>query len=158
MFNGTVPVLPVLETSVGQVPPTTTDPEAVNIAAVLQMGRVYYNFLNACVQFMQAVQQFPTQLTQAQLAMFAQKLTKLNTGMWVYVSDYAHFLIWTGTGWTWAPGELGSGYVLAFATAGPSPAVGWHVADGTVGVSFLKSDGTLGTQTVPNTAGSFFRV
>ena len=66
-----------------------------------------------------------------------------------YVFDYNHTLQWTGTGWEWGPGDGGSGMFAPFAFA-PS-GLGWHACDGSTGVLYLKSDGTTGTVTLPNT-------
>lgn len=74
----------------------------------------------------------------------------LGTGPFLaYVTEYNHTLQWTGTSWEWGPGESGSGMLVPFAIA-PTGA-GWHACDGTIGVSYLKSDGTLGTVTLPDT-------
>ncbi len=88
--------------------------------------------------------------TQAQLATFAGTLGASDAGLLVDVSDYGHVLQWTGSAWSWGPGEQGSGMLQAFAVAPTGP--GWHACDGTVGVTYLKADGTTGTLTVPNTA------
>lgn len=72
------------------------------------------------------------------------------------VNDYAHLLSWTGTAWTWAPGEQGSDFILPFVT-GPNPAVGWQACDGSANVPSLNFDGTLAFVTVPNTPGSWYR-
>lgn len=93
--------------------------------------------------------------TQSQLAALAATLKASDAGLLVNVTDYGHVLRWTGTGWTWGPGEPGSGMSIPF-TVAPTGA-GWHAADGSVGVSYLKSDGTTGTTTVANVAGSYFR-
>lgn len=73
-----------------------------------------------------------------------------------FVTDYAHQLIWTGTGWTWAPGEQGSDFVLPF-VSGPNPATGWQACNGSLNISRLNFDGSLAFVTVPNTPGSFYR-
>lgn len=80
-----------------------------------------------------------------------------DVGVLAYVTDFAHLLRWNGTGWEWGPGENGSDYVSAFVT-GPDDATGWHACDGTVGVVRLKSDGSRAFATVPNTAGSWYRL
>lgn len=77
-------------------------------------------------------------------------LTSANAGQLVWVSDYNHVLEWTGTGWSWGPGELGSGYIQPFGMVPTNPA-GWHVCDGST-VSYLKSNGTLGSAALPNLA------
>jgi hypothetical protein len=51
-------------------------------------------------------------------------------------------------GWGWAPGEEGSGRMVVF-EVDPTGA-GWHLYDGTVGVVYLKADGTTGLVTLPD--------
>lgn len=79
-----------------------------------------------------------------------------DTGLLVNVTDYAHCMMWAGTGWQFAPGDPGSDFIVAF-VSGPDPATGWHSCDGSSGVPKLNSDGTVTTVTVPNTAGSWYR-
>lgn len=79
-----------------------------------------------------------------------------DTNLLVNVTDYAHLLIWTGTGWTWAPGEEGSDFMLLFLT-GPAPVTGWRVCDGSANIPKLNFDGTLSFVTVPTTANSWYR-
>lgn len=83
-------------------------------------------------------------------------LGQFDNGLLAYVTDYAHLLLWTGTAWTWAPGEQGSDFIVTFVT-GPKPATGWHVCNGSAGIQRLNADGTIGMVTVPNTAGSWYR-
>jgi hypothetical protein len=90
------------------------------------------------------------QRTQAQLAALAATLTAGDTGFLVEVTDFAHVLRWSGAAWQWGPGEQGSGMLASFAV---SPGTGWAACDGST-VSYLKSDGTTATVTLPNTAGS----
>lgn len=80
-----------------------------------------------------------------------------DAGFLVYVADYAHLLIWNGNSWTWAPGENGSGYIVAFVNP-PDPGIGWQLCDGSNAIQML-SDGTLNPNFValPNTPGSYFR-
>ena len=92
-----------------------------------------------------------TQATQANLAALAATLGASNAGLLVWVTDYNHVLTWTGTGYAWGPGDNGSNYFVGMATA--PTANGWHVCDGSF-VNYLKSDGTLGGATLPNTASS----
>lgn len=66
----------------------------------------------------------------------------------VSVTDFNHVLQWTGTGWQWGPGEPGSGMLVLFEV--DPTGVGWHLYDGTANVPYLKSDGTLGTVTLPD--------
>lgn len=79
-----------------------------------------------------------------------------DTGLLAYVTDFAHVLMWTGTGWVWGPGDPGSDMVLAFVT-GPDPITGWQACDGSANVSRLNFDGSVDFVNVPNTPGSFYR-
>lgn len=90
--------------------------------------------------------------TQAQLAAYAATLGVPDAGTLAWVSDYAHMLKWTGAAWTRGPGDPEHSDTFWAFGAAPSD-TGWHACDGTVGVHFLKYDGTLGTRTLPNTAG-----
>lgn len=73
-----------------------------------------------------------------------------------FVQDYSHLLIWTGTGWTWAPSEEGSDLIVQF-LSGPSPATGWQACDGSINVPRLNFDGSLSFVIVPTTPGSWYR-
>jgi len=75
-----------------------------------------------------------------------------DVGFLARVTDYAHLLEWSGTAWSWGPGDEGSGK-MELREIDP-PAVGWHLYDGST-VSYLKSDGTLGGVTLPNLVDSF---
>jgi hypothetical protein len=86
--------------------------------------------------------------SQADLGALAGTFTAANTGQIVYVTDYNHTLRWTGTGFTWGPGENGSGYITPFLND-PSPTTGWQLCDGS-GTTKLNSDGTISAVTVPN--------
>src|SRR5512146_1629890 len=77
--------------------------------------------------------------TQAQLAAVAATLTTSDAGYLVWVTDFEHVLRWSGSAWTFGPGDAGGGYV-AFFTAAP-PGNGWVLVDGTA-TSYLKADGT----------------
>ena len=75
-----------------------------------------------------------------------------DVGIEYQVTDYNHTLIWNGTGWGWAPGDSGSGYMQLF-EVDPFPHSGWHLYDGSV-VNYLKFDGTLGMITLPDLTSS----
>jgi hypothetical protein len=62
-------------------------------------------------------------------------------------TDYNHVVRWNGSAWAWAQGEVGSGMFVDFAVV-PS-GNGWHVCDGST-VTYMKSDGTTATVTLPN--------
>ncbi len=89
--------------------------------------------------------------TQANLATLAASLTTADTGTLVNVTDYGHLLMWTGSAWSWAPGEQGSGMLVLFEI--DPTGVGWHLYDGAT-VNYLKADGTTGSVTLPNLAGT----
>jgi PKD repeat protein len=86
---------------------------------------------------------------QSQVAAVAATLGASDVAALVRISDYGHVLRWGGAGWNYfdagdVPGRI-SGFLVD-----PSPATGWHLCDGTAAVPFLRSDGTLGTQDLPN--------
>jgi hypothetical protein len=70
-----------------------------------------------------------------------------DTGFLVNVTDFGHLLRWTGTAWTWGPGDAGSGEIQGFLVDPAGP--GWHICNGST-VSYLKQDGTLGSVTLPD--------
>lgn len=72
----------------------------------------------------------------------------LDFGFLAQVSDYNHVLRWSGAIWGWACGELGSCYMQLF-EIDPSPAVGWHLYDGST-VNYLTSTGLLQSITLPD--------
>jgi hypothetical protein len=74
-------------------------------------------------------------------------LTVNQKGYLISVSDYAHILRWTGSAWTWGPGDPGSGYIAPFLSA-PTQ-LGWHLCDGSM-VKRLNADGTLTSVVLPN--------
>ncbi len=76
--------------------------------------------------------------------------------VFVYVSDYFHMLYWNGAATAFTDG--GSNYYIV---ADENPAIGgllagggWVPVDGSVGVTYLKADGTLGTRGLVNTVGT----
>jgi len=87
--------------------------------------------------------------TQTQLAALAGTLGTSDTGLIVNVTNFAHTLRWTGTGWEWGPGDDHlAGMGPFFGEVDPVGA-GWALYDGS-SVIYLKSDGTTGTITLPN--------
>lgn len=85
-----------------------------------------------------------TTSTQANLAALG---PSLQPNSLVFVSDFNHQLEWTGTMFTWGPGDSGSGYISGFLeTPG---ATGWQLCDGST-TTRLNGDGTVTAVTVPN--------
>ena len=90
--------------------------------------------------------------TQTQIAALGATLGASDVGALVDVTDYRHVLQWNGAGWNFFDPSDGPGSITGF-LVDPSPAVGWHLCDGTAAVPYLKSDGTLGTLNLPNLVG-----
>ncbi len=63
----------------------------------------------------------------------------------IAVTDYAHLIFWDGTTPIFMDG--GNCFLSLFEV---DPGVGWHLYDGTAGVTYLKADGTTGTITLPD--------
>ena len=87
--------------------------------------------------------------TQANLAALAAMLGGADTGLLADVTDFAHILKWSGSAWAYADPSDPAGRIEAF-LVDPSPTTGWHLCDGTANVPYLKTDGTTGTQTLPD--------
>lgn len=93
---------------------------------------------------------------QSELAATVTALNGKPPGQLVYVTDYNHLLIWIGSAFQWAPGECESDWFQM--RASPPASLGWQICDGTTGVNFLMSDGTLGTRDLPDvTSGAYAR-
>lgn len=73
-----------------------------------------------------------------------------DTGLPFGVTDYSHVLRWGGAAWAFNPGDGGSGFLAQFEV---DPGTGWHLYDGST-VNYLKADGTTGSVTLPNLAGT----
>jgi hypothetical protein len=69
-------------------------------------------------------------------------------------TDYVHLMQWSGSFWTFAPGDNGSDYLAAKPNS-TIPA-GWVECTGAA-TTYLKSDGTTGSYTTPSMAGTYFR-
>lgn len=77
--------------------------------------------------------------TQAQLAALAATLGTTDAGYLVWVTDYEHVLRWSGTVWTFGPGDAGGGYIAHFLAAPNGN--GWVLVNGAA-TTILKADGT----------------
>lgn len=117
----------------------------------------WFQFWDELRLFLVALRNAPKQVQQADLAVYLAKLikTKTQSGVQVWVpAPYQHLLRFTGTAWSFAPGDNGSGYTQAFLTA--PTADGWQLCNGGT-FSYLKADGTIANQVLPNTVGLYFR-
>jgi len=118
----------------------------------------WYQFWHKLQIFCAAMRNAPKQVEQADLTDLLVRLIqgRFQSGIQVWVlAPFNHMMRFDGTKWTFAPGDGGGGYRVTFAS--PPSGDGWHLCDGTANVTFLKADGTLGTETLPNTAGLYFR-
>jgi hypothetical protein len=77
-----------------------------------------------------------------------------DTGRLYYATDFAHLYWWTGTGWTWGPGDPGSTIIVLAGPSAPNAGV-WQVCDGST-VTIALPDGTTGSYTVPDLTGDTF--
>lgn len=119
---------------------------------------VWYTFFDQTRNFLLALRNGPKQVQQSDLAALLAKMIqgKTQSGVQVWVpAPFNHQMRFTGTTWAFAPGDAGGGYRATFAS--PPSGDGWHLCDGTADVTYLLADGSLGTETLPNTAGLYFR-
>lgn len=77
-----------------------------------------------------------------------------DAGYVAFVSDYGHFVRWTGTAWEFAPGDAGNGF-FSMRPLAPQE-VGWQLCDGTATDYLVVGGGTLTASafTTPNLNGS----
>ncbi len=84
---------------------------------------------------------------QSGLTAIAATLGTNDVGYLIGVTDFTHTLKWSGTAWGFAEGDDGSGYISSFLIA---PTGGtWGICDGST-YTYLKADGTTGSQAVPD--------
>jgi len=89
------------------------------------------------------------------LAALPDDLGANDVGFLANVTDYNHLLQWSGTSWGWGPGETGGGFTIPF--VGTPTSMGWHAADGS-NVNQLQPNGGITLTSIPNIAGSWFRI
>lgn len=131
--------------------------DEITDAKTFLLPKLWYRFFEDISAFMKAVRGAPKQIAQADLTAFAVKLGTEDAGLQLWVTGFDHLLRWSGTGWAWAPGDPESGFYVEFETGAEPTAAHWQLADGTAAITFLKSDGTIGTVTVATAAGFYFR-
>ena len=96
------------------------------------------------------------QRTQAQLSTLAGTLTTADVGYIADVTDYLHFLRWSGSAWAFNSSDPGSGFVAMGKPTGAAPSGGlWGLCDGTA-YNCLNGDGTLTSLTSQNLTGEVF--
>lgn len=72
------------------------------------------------------------------------------------VSDYGHMVRWTGSVWEFAPGDPGSGYVVAFAVA--PQGVGWGLCNLSTYAYLVVGGASLTTANfTTDNSGNYFR-
>ena len=128
---------------------TTTSTTQLVTSSVVAAG-VGVDFTVASGKWQYASGQF-----NCQQANLPADLLSSDDGFLAGVINFNHVLLW-GEGslaWGWAQGESGGGYIQGFAVD-PSPTTGWALCSGTLGVTYLKFDGTTGTLNLPNLTGT----
>jgi len=88
--------------------------------------------------------------TQAQIATLAATLTVNDFSAQVFVSVYDHQLAWSGSGWVWGTQETGAHPIEGMLV---DPVSGYALCDGST-TTYLNSDGTTTSVTLPNLTGS----
>lgn len=117
----------------------------------------WYQSLNSVFNFLTTLRNSPQQVQQEDLAELLRKLikTKMQPGVQIWVpAPFNHLMRFTGTGWSFGPGDGGGGYRITFAS--PPTGEGWQLCDGST-ISYLQADGTTADEVLPTTAGLYFR-
>ncbi len=114
------------------------------------LHHIYWLFLNGMqsVVVKMATAIDVRQSVQADLAVLALTLGSKNAGLLVEVTDYRHVLRWSGSVWTWGPGEDGRHDIVGL-PVDPDDTTGWQLCDGTT-VAYLKGDGTTANFATPD--------
>ncbi len=114
---------------------------------------VYYQVINSTWVY-------TTGIMRAALASLPTGLTASDAGFLFFATDYLHTYIWSGSVWSYAPGDEGSGRIVYFSVA---PRGGlWQKLDGSTGVTESLANATtalvafsgLAAGTVPNLTGT----
>lgn len=87
-------------------------------------------------------------VTVANPASLPSGLGPAETNLIAYELTYFHSYRWTGSAWTFAPGDPGAKYIVATPTAAPKGGK-WQLCDGTA-VQVSNGDGTTSSVTTPN--------
>lgn len=77
-----------------------------------------------------------------------------DAGYVAFVSDYGHFVRWTGSVWEFAPGDVGNGFFRAFAITPQE--TGWALCDGSASDYLVVGGATLSATaiTLPDLEGT----
>lgn len=86
-------------------------------------------------------------VTQTSIPGVATRCGTYDVGLIVYSSDYAHSYQWQGTGFTFAPGDPGSGFIVI--VEGGLDGGEWALCDGST-VSLARSGGGVAAYPTPN--------
>lgn len=129
------------------VGPPQAQNDAVNLAYLQQSQAGVQAQLAQQPATQVQVRQF-TPVLQAGLATMSATLGAGQSGLLVNVTDYAHVLQWTGSGWQRGPGD--TEHSDTFHWFGSSPGdVGWASCTGGT-AHYLQYNGSLGTRTLPD--------
>lgn len=122
---------------------TAATVNAVGVSFSVASGRWVYQ----SGQYAAALASIPTDLGENDTTLIS---TKVAVGFLFYENAaYAHQLQWNVSAWQRGPWD--EEHSDTFHSFGSVPTdLGWQACDGTVGVTYLKYDGTTGTRTVPN--------
>lgn len=94
-------------------------------------------------------------------AVLASKPTGLgvnDAGLLFYGTDFGHIWRWSGSAWTFAPGDDGSGYIAMYTAAPNTPgSAAWFLIDGTSPTIQSLTDTTTQAITLAAIAGAFFK-
>lgn len=91
---------------------------------------------------------YATGVSYQALASLPADLGANDSGYLAWTTDYSHLFRWTGSAWTWGPGDAGSGFYQLFEAA-PSGygTLAWQIMDGST-VARANSDGTTSNVTL----------
>lgn len=115
----------------------------------------WFRYFTDARAFMAAVRAAPVAVAQEDLAVFARRYGREQTGAQVWISaPFNHLLRFNGTAFDFAPGDAGSGYMVEFLM--PPVAPGWVNCDGSTTTQLLPT-GEVAEQVLPNTPSMYFR-
>lgn len=129
------------------------------VGALSLMSDVWQEWARSVHSTIVSINQIPGVNRKTYVELNALGLGASDEGYVAWEPDYGHALRWTGTIWTFAPGDPGNGF-FALRPVAPQE-VGWQLCDGTASNYLTVGTGTLSVTsfTTPNvTAGTFLKV